>query len=230
MYYDSKFPITAPIAALSIPQKEVTFEAPDSLFSQEGFLYQVNCHGRDKYNAFQLRKAVYVDEYDWAEGYKHKGIEVDVFDAFSNVSAVRSPEGDIVATFRVTDAVFDWMATECYDGRFRAYTESLKVPGITEISRLCIQQGFRSMMIDNDLSVFDLLLAGLVYQHKRSGIKGCVFVTHWTMYKYLTRKGLIVTALCEPEIMPDGCKISAFYLDVDKSYREFKQLTNLLNH
>ena len=76
------------------------------------------------------------------------------FDAFSSVVAVKNVEGDVIATLRATNAVFDWMAIDCYDGIFKSSSEELKITGINEISRLCIKIRNFIMRLSRHLDIF----------------------------------------------------------------------------
>lgn len=181
-----------------------------AVYDLNGFSFISDCDGQDRFDCYRLRKEIYVDECKWSNDYKNIGIEVDQFDAFSSVVAVKNTEGDVIATLRSTNSVFDWMAIDCYDGIFKNSSEDIKVTGINEISRLCINKSYRNSMIIPNVSVLDFLLAGMIYQNKSQNIRGSVIVTHTSMYAVLKKKGLNITMLTEAKNMPDGCKISIF--------------------
>ena len=195
-----------------------------AIYELNGFSHVSDCDGQDRFDCYRLRKEIYVDECKWSDDYKNIGIEVDQFDAFSSVVAVKNIEGDIIATLRSTSSVFDWMAIDCYDGIFKSYSEDLKISGVNEISRLCINKDYRNFMIIPNVSILDFLLVGMIYQNKSQNIRGSVIVTHTSMYAVLRKKGLNITMLANPKKMPDGCKISIFFVDVSASLISFKPI------
>jgi len=193
-------------------------------YDLNGFSHISDCDGQERFDCYRLRKEIYVDECKWSDDYKNIGIEIDQFDAFSSIVAVKNLAGDVIATLRSTSSVFDWMAIDCYDGNFKNSSEDLKITGINEISRLCIKKSHRNFMIIPNVSVLDFLLAGMIYQNKAKNIRGSVIVTHTSMYAVLKKKGLNITMLTKPKQMPDGCKISVFFVDVNASLISFKPI------
>ncbi|MCY4044567.1 MAG: GNAT family N-acetyltransferase [Cellvibrionales bacterium] len=198
-----------------------------SLINFHDYTYHDQLTAEDRFKSYQLRKEIYVDEYQWSTDYKDK-IEVDKFDAFSTVAAVKNPSGDVVATLRSTDAVFDWMATDCYNEIFKPVTEDLKTADINEVSRLCVSKHYRNTLINDELSVFDLLLSGMLLRNKSENVRGTVIVTHAAMYYLLKKKGFDIRMLTKPVRMEDGCKITAFYVDINRSYQTFLPLNTLM--
>lgn len=213
----------------SLPESILSFGEPrnNAVYALDEFSFISDCDGQDRFGCYQLRNEVYVDECQWSESYKDVGIEVDLFDAFSSVVAVKNREGDVVATLRSTNSIFDWMAIECYDGIFKSNSEDLKIEGINEISRLCIKKSYRNFMIIPNVSVLDFLLAGMIFKNKSQNIRGSVIVTHISMYVALKKKGLNITMLTESKKMSDGCKIGIFYVDVNASLTNFKPIKQI---
>jgi N-acyl-L-homoserine lactone synthetase len=187
--------------------------------SCNGFRFSTVYDGDIRYDCFKLRKHIYVDELSWVEG--DESAETDRFDIFSTHFSIANRGGELVGTIRSISPDFDWMATNCYGNVFKEQVEPYKVQGCIELSRLCIQKKYRDYFISDQLTAFDFILLGLMFHSVNKGIDKLVFVSISSLVSYLNRRGYVSKALSSPVRMPDGCEISAGYLDVTESINSF---------
>ncbi|MES9899391.1 MAG: acyl-homoserine-lactone synthase [Sedimenticola sp.] len=169
-----------------------------------------------------MRNEVYVNEKSWVTG--SKDIETDRYDDFSSTSAVTNEYGEVVASLRTTDSMYDWLAEDCFNEVFKPHIKYLRVPGNKEVSRLCIDKDYRNNILGNQVSVLDFLTPGILLENSNNGIRGFVVVTHTTLYVLFKINGMKITMLSKFEKMADGCKIAVFYIDVEESIRTFRPL------
>ncbi|MES9905543.1 MAG: acyl-homoserine-lactone synthase [Sedimenticola sp.] len=217
---------TSHIDKFHLPQPFTTgMETKTISLQHNNLLYHADCSDELLDGSYKLRNEVFDEEKSWVTG--QDGLEIDQFDATSTTSVVTNEVREVVATSRAVDSRYNWMSETCFGGIFRKNIQDIKIPGVKEISRVCISKYYRNNYFTENIKTFDFLLAGMLLENKMQGTRGAVIITGFYMYKFLEKNNIKIHMLSKKVIMPDRYEIAIFYVDIEQSFHSFKPLKYL---
>jgi N-acyl-L-homoserine lactone synthetase len=167
----------------------------------------------------RLRHDVFARELQWVPQ-SPDGLEVDVYDAFSEYMGVFDEIHRIVGLARLIISPNPFMVDKEFACLMPGGRAAIKGADMAEITRLCVKKEDRPGSMGGNVSA--LLYKGIYQWSLSKGIRHLVMVVDKRYFRLLRLCGFPVKALGEFITMPDGVKAGACSLD----WREFEEITS----
>jgi N-acyl-L-homoserine lactone synthetase len=166
----------------------------------------------ERASMYRLRTRVFSHELRWVAE-RADGFERDEFDLQCSHLAVIDPQGEVVATARVSFSTQPWMLDRPFWNLRPPSGELCRGRHVGEISRLAIDAGVRSVRLRCGRTMADLLYKSLFNFCLLHDLRVNYAVVSAAMWRHMRMRGLAGALLGSFHAMEDGVKAGLVLVD-----------------
>lgn len=192
-----------------------------------GYFTRWPLNASERWSAYSLRAQVFGDELAWAKP-STNGLEMDEFDKTSVHFGIFCPQGQIVATARVTPAGQPWMLDSCFLSLRPSELPQYQYAHACEISRLALSPTLRSRPIHPGVLVVDLMYKALFHFCRLHAIQHGYVVITPPMLRHMRQRGLVCRQITPFKRMQDGVYAGVALVDWEILAQRSRQGRGLL--
>jgi len=171
--------------------------------------------GSEKEQAFRLRHRLFAETLRWVPE-TASGLEVDAYDACTDMIAVLDPGRRVLGQVRVHEASAPYMIEREFASVLGASPIPAKGRDSAELTRFGVLPEARTQTVPTPFGRFDLftlLFKGAYRWSKAHGVRIIFGVTDQRVFRLLHLRGFPFETLAEPRLMPDGVVALAIRMD-----------------
>ena len=164
-------------------------------------------------NCFKLRHDVFAKELGWVAE-EEDNLEIDKFDFTSNHILI-SQNQKVNAYMRITPQHTPWLLTDTFSFLLNEGKEHKFLDNSVEITRLAVDEKLRRLKLNQQFTLCDMLIKGLLKFSLENNIKHWYIVVSQEIFALLNHRGLDCKQLGKTTIMPDSVRTIAARIDVE---------------
>jgi N-acyl-L-homoserine lactone synthetase len=188
---------------------------PALLAREDGYRVELLRNEADRAQAFRIRHKLFAEILHWVPE-RPDGLEIDRYDAFTEMVALLDPAGTVLGCVRVHDSSVPYMIEREFATVLGSGPIPFKGRDTGELTRFGVLAEARTLVVRSERGRFDaitLLLKGLYRWSRRHQVRTLYAVTDAMVLRVLRSRGLPFEAIAPPKIMPDGVKALAVRLE-----------------
>jgi N-acyl-L-homoserine lactone synthetase len=169
----------------------------------------------EKEQAFRLRHRLFAETLHWVPEVA-SGLEIDAYDACTEMIAVLDPQRRVLGQVRVHESSVPFMIEREFATVLGASPIPFKGRDTAEVTRFGVLPEARAEVVQTPYGAFDLftlLLKGMYLWSKAHAVRTIYAVVDRRVFRLLHLRGFPFEAIAEPKLMPDGVLAVAIRLD-----------------
>jgi acyl homoserine lactone synthase len=188
------------------------------LAEEPGFSLEHLEHPGQLEQAYRLRHRLFAETLRWVPEHP-SGLEIDEYDAFTEMIGILDPGGRLLGQVRMHEATVPFMIEHEFAQVLGGGAMPLKGRDTAEITRFGLHPDARALTVEaagGRYDLFTLLLKGIYRWSLAHGVRTVLAVVDHRVFRLLHLRGFPFEALAEPKVMPDGVVALAIRLEWDR--------------